>query len=391
MRIILSVILLFCLIGQGKAQGSDFSFSIGGGLNLTHSDIESDNGFFGALGIAYRPSPYFDIEANGIVGSLAGDERRGGEELSFTNSTTQFVLRGNLYLLSLLGGSGDKIDLFATAGAGLLVSNVTAITTPENDPWGNRYAGTDLYLPVGAGLVVPLSSSLALRLQLLYNIAFMDDLDGYNPQVAANQANDRFTNVGIGITFRPGNRPVKEVITPAVTEEDVLTQEEVEETDVDTTEENENTTEEPTIEEDEEVTEEPVQDTEPVSEDEKEDPADEPVSEEQQDITQEPQDTIAGNQVSLFQDPVFNLNGSRANKRYYVIGASFRTMAQAQEYQFNMASLGYATLIITDYEKKLYRISFGAFMDLSAAQKQANKLRKEHDPDTWIIENTAPR
>lgn len=389
MRTIAILFIIYTSIASAFAQGSDFSFSLGGGVNVVHSDIDGDNAFHGALGVSYRLHDAFDVELNGIVGSLQGEESAGGNRYSFSNNTSQILLRGNVYLLSLLSGKGDKIDFFATAGAGLLLSNVTDITTPANDPWGEAYSGSDIIVPVGAGIMLPFSSSIALRVQFLYNLAFFDEMDGYNPQVAANQANDQFTNVGIGIVFRPGKGTSSPEPEPAVVEEDVIIDDDLneepsnEEEPVEETKEEEVAEEEPADEEPEEQMPAEEQEEEPTQEEPSNDTDEEPAEQNEEGQTDE-------DGVSVFQDPVFNLNGSRANSRYYVIGASFKTMSQAQEYQFNMASLGYATLIITDYEKKRYRISFGAYMDLAAAKEQASKLQKDHDPDTWIIENAVP-
>lgn len=367
-----------------SGQSSNISFTGGGGFNLSHTDIDPSNGFHGYLGIAYRIHPAFELEASGTVGNLLGDERVGAETLSFSNSFTQVSLRTNLHLLPIFGGSNDKLDLFLSTGAGLGFSNVTEITTPENDPWGNTYSGADVFVPIGGGVRIPISSSLALNFHVLYNITFMDELDGYNPQVAANEASDYFTNLGIGLVFRPKKKTQEE--EPAVTEEDIIVQEEPEEQEEETVEDPAEEQEVASEEEDtvEQEAEEETQENPVPTEEEDEEESQEKPSVEEND---EPEIDTSAMNVNVFRDLVFNVNGSRANKRYYVIGASFNTMSQAQEYQFEMAAKGYATLIVTDYQRQVYRISFGGYMQYAAAKKLAEKLKQEHDPDTWIIEN----
>ncbi len=390
MRSIITVVILIGLTVIVSGQSSNISFTGGGGFNLSHTDIETTNGFHGYLGIAYRIHPAFELEASGTVGNLLGDERVGAESLSFSNSFTQLSLRTNLHLLPIFGGSNDKLDLFLSTGAGLGLSNITEITTPENDPWGNAYSGTDVFVPIGGGVRIPISSSLALNFHVLYNITFTDELDGYNPQVAANEASDYFTNLGIGLVFRPKKKTQQE--DPAVTEEDIIVQEEPEEqeeiVEEPTEEEQEVTPEEETEEEEteEEAEEETQENPTPAEEEEQDEPLEGPSTEE----NDEPEIDTSATNVNVFRDLVFNVNGSRANKRYYVIGASFKTMSLAQEYQFEMAAKGYATLIVTDYQRQVYRISFGGYMQYAAAEKLAEKLKREHDPDTWIIENARP-
>lgn len=392
----------FVIVGITSQAQSSFEFQLGGGFNIAHTDIEGENGLHGLLEIHYRPSGAFSIGLMGNLGTLAGQESMGTEEYLFTNNFTQVALRGNLYLINLLSDKADNIDIFLTTGAGLGLSSISKITTPPDDDWGTAYSGADLFIPAGLGIRLPLSSKFAINFQYLYNINFMDELDGYNPQVAANQASDYFSTLSVGLVFRPGGKPSGRPNEEMPDGEDLMTQNEEQDTEEPepavTEEPQENTETEqevkPTEEQKEEINE-PTPPNEQPEEEETSEPAEEEDTPQQQDLPsaeeneEEPIPDTTGEE-SVFKDFVFNTNGGRANQRYYVIGASFSNMSQAQEYQFEMAGKGYATLIVTDYNRNVYRISFGAFMDLAEAKKLANKLQKEHDPDTWIIENTRP-
>lgn len=451
MRIIILVLAFTSLFMEGIGQQSNIFISTGVGISTSHMDIQSDNGFYGSMGVGFNLNKALQIELLGGIGALNGKETQNGDTYSFTNNISQVAACGNLFLLPLLGKPSDKIDLYASVGGQLLISNVSTINTPASDPWANAYSGVDFMLPIGGGIILPLSNAISLRLSVLYHYSFSDDLDGYNPQVAANQADDQFSNVGFSIVFRPGKAklPTKDN-QPVQTKDMVVQEEERERSRPTTTSPQVQQTapiepEEPVIADEQKAqtltttaknnSSEPEDNTEqatqPVTQQENQtantaatapgttstnsnlaSPNPDNVDNEaasakiassnnmDNQATGKPTNVTPEDNVMteiedvaprIFADALFTISGRRAEYVYYIIGGSFSSMAKAEAFQYEQADKGFASVVLLDQAKERYRVSFGSFDSYQEAQSKLADFKKTIDQNCWIIQNSKTR
>lgn len=453
MRVILFVLVITSLCMKGIGQQSNLSFSAGMGISTSHMDIQSDNGFYGSLGVGFTLNKSLQVELLGGIGALNGKETENGNTYNFTNNVSQVVARGNLFLLPLLGKPSDKIDFYASVGAGLLISNVSTINAPANDLWANAYNGVDFMLPVGGGIILPFSNAISLRLSVLYHYSFSDNLDGYNPQVAANQAEDQFSNVGFSIVFRPGsvklptkdNQPVqtKDMIVqekererpstttttpqvqqtpPAAPEEQVIADDQQTQLPATTAKNNNNepadnmkaaTTTQSIAQQEPQPTDTIVSissasstNTDPSSAGPEKEankaantqtPSDsnqhnKPTAEQTNIVAADnPISTIKNVPPTIYADALYTLNGSAADNMYYIIGGSFSSMVKAEDFQSAQADKGFTSVVLLDQAKERYRVSFGSFNSYQEAQSKLAEFKQAIDPNCWIIQNSASR
>jgi len=409
-----TALLLIMILGLQILGMPQSNLSLGGSLNSIHGDIPSTLALGGDIGFEWKPSQSVGIFGQGHLGALTGSRTENGGEYTFNTSLLSALAGINIYPIGLLNGNQfTTIQPFLRGGVGFYSFDVSDITQANNGV-GMPYNGTGLLLGVGAGLDANFSQTWGIRLAATYMVPGSDEMDGWNPAVSSNTAEDFYTNIGLSIIYRLGQgsktkaspqpkvnvteEPSLEVevspgtVAPASNVAEVEEETSTEESTVGRLEEAEqghNTTQ---------TTSTPMTTTNAIPAMEAE-----MASVNTTQGTTPQQNTGSSNitsstpttsgeptnteEVSVFRTPVLNINGSLGNKQFYVIGASFNNLSRAQEYQFEMAAKGYATLIVTDVERTRYRISFGSFDNVTDARELANKLQQIHDPNTWIIQN----
>ncbi len=407
-------ILLSMALTTVQAQ---IQIAAGPSMKTYYGDIPSDLSVAADATIEWRPSMGVGVFGRGQFGGISGS--RNEIDYSFQSAITTLTAGVNVYPVGLLNDNAfTTLQPFLNGQAGFMSYEVTEITQ-QTTGLGQLTSGNKLLLGLGGGLDINFSEAWGTRLSANYSIPGTDEIDGWAPNVESNVANDYFATFGVSLLYRPGKK-AKQDESPAIPdlgeedqswlprpadEEKAMESEPIDApAEIGQTETQEQTTEANTISTPEEPSSEEtsfdntqqketttaataaVAFTEPAATPA---PAEVPVAEPSAPASaaaQQEEDTPA-EESSILQATVLNINGSTGNKKFYVIGASFQTLPKAQEFQFQMAEKGYATIIITDLAKTRYRISFGSFNDKQEAQRLANILRADFNPDTWIIQN----
>lgn len=181
---------------------SDFFLGFQGGPVIGHTDIPTTSAYHGGITVGFQPAKVVAIEAQFTTGNLRGQENLAVSPLRFNNRFNLITLRGNLFLDQLIEKDhGTGIHVFASAGAGLLLSQVKEVNTPPDGPAGELYEGSDLVIPAGLGLQFEVTPTTHFQCSWLYHVTLSDEINGYNPQVAGNSANDHFSLVSLGFRF----------------------------------------------------------------------------------------------------------------------------------------------------------------------------------------------
>lgn len=430
MKILLTALTILFGLAYTTVQ-AQIQIAAGPSMKTYYGDIPSDLSVGADATIEWRPSMGIGLFGRGQIGGISGSRNENNVDYSFQSAITALTAGVNLYPVGLLNGNAfTKLQPFLNGQAGFMNYEVTEINQPASGI-GQLISGSKLLLGLGGGLDINFSEAWGTRLAASYGIPGTDEIDGWAPNVASNVANDYFATFGVSLLFRPGKK-ARQDDTPAIPdlgEDDQSWEprpsddddqdednEQYEDTPIDLPSETGNVDiQKPAAEPQDNST--PATDATEASSIQNDNPTEtttaattaavasslpspttaaisntptspetvtpEPVTEE----TAEETSVEEVEESSILEATVLNINGSTGNKKFYVIGASFQTLAKAQEFQFQMAEKGYATIITTDIAKTRYRISFGSFNDKQEAQRLANTLRADFNPDTWIIQN----
>ncbi|MEO8400096.1 MAG: DUF6089 family protein [Ignavibacteriaceae bacterium] len=212
---------------SGSSQFRKFSIGINAGVMNPSLLIGGSNDFanpgytFGyGANIRYQLNHYFALQADFLRGKLKGNqEDKNGvgrpiasfiTDLNWAASLSGVITLGNVNWLS----TKNKVIPYASAGLGFLgykTKIVNAGTTNEVDYVDNLSPEHPIFVPVGLGLKINLSSLINLDLGYRMNFVDADNLDGlpYWREPAnfrARTHKDKFSYGFVGLEFALGNK-----------------------------------------------------------------------------------------------------------------------------------------------------------------------------------------
>jgi len=198
------------------AAPSKFGVSLNGGLCFSYTDVKPSGTapVFG-LGGHYYATPYIHANIDVQKGWLkAGDHSSTTSGIMGSdNSYFSMALTARFLPLGLIKDSKSEAlkylsEIYGGVGLGFIANSVKAntIISPDFGSLGD-YSGTALFLPIEAGINVPVllmtnNKSLSINVNYRVNLAFSDKIDGYVPNVAANEKNDAFNTLTAGLVLK---------------------------------------------------------------------------------------------------------------------------------------------------------------------------------------------
>lgn len=188
--LITSVMIVSPVMSQDNQEPNRFSIGLLGGVTQGHMNIgtELDPAF--GFNLRYAANPTVAVQANFLFGEMttADDDGFDGNgnyfERSFENSYITSSITSQVNLLRMLGSKSETVNLYASAGLGLIFNDVTTDVgnrTPDN--W-TEFIGEDHTEPAffgtfGTGLRFNLVKRIDLFAQYDFNISNSDLIDGF--------------------------------------------------------------------------------------------------------------------------------------------------------------------------------------------------------------------
>lgn len=178
------------VMSQDNEEPNRFSIGLMGGVTQGHMNIGTELDPTFGFNLRYAANPTVAVQANFLFGEMTTSDSDGFDdngnyfERSFTNSYITSSVTSQLNLLRLLGSTSETVNLYASAGMGLIFNDVTTELgnkTPDN--W-TEFVGEDHSEPAffgtfGTGLRFNLAKRLDLFAQYDFNISNSDLIDGH--------------------------------------------------------------------------------------------------------------------------------------------------------------------------------------------------------------------
>jgi len=178
------------VMSQDNEEPNRFSIGLLGGVTQGHMNIGTELDPTFGFNLRYAANPTVAVQANFMFGEMTTSDSDGFDdngnyfERSFTNSYITSSFTSQLNLLRLLGSTSETVNLYASAGLGLIFNDVTTELgnkTPDN--W-TEFIGEDHSEPAffgtfGTGLRFNLAKRVDLFAQYDFNISNSDLIDGH--------------------------------------------------------------------------------------------------------------------------------------------------------------------------------------------------------------------
>lgn len=178
------------VMSQDNEEPNRFSIGLMGGVTQGHMNIGTELDPTFGFNLRYAANPTVAVQANFLFGEMTTSDSDGFDdngnyfERSFTNSYITSSVTSQLNLLRLLGSTSETVNLYASAGMGLIFNDVTTELgnkTPDN--W-TEFVGEDHSEPAffgtfGTGLRFNLAKRVDLFAQYDFNISNSDLIDGH--------------------------------------------------------------------------------------------------------------------------------------------------------------------------------------------------------------------
>lgn len=231
------LLLLFCFFGLTKSveaqieyiysstveeekEHDNFGFVLGGGFNNAHTDFQTTKSIPSYLinaGLNFKTNDYFILNLDACYGVFKGNSAKDqlGFEPSFENKFVAATFTFRFLPFALVPERDRKkgflkfmSHFYFGFGTGFLKSNASSAAIPVKD-YGSLevYKGIDFFIPFEGGYYARLatvgrSGAFYLNFNLRTNLGFTDRLDAYVPTVEANNYNDAFSSLSVGIVYR---------------------------------------------------------------------------------------------------------------------------------------------------------------------------------------------
>ncbi len=201
---------------MAPANANRFSLTVGAGVTTLYGDLKTKQARIGYRGnLDYNFTPFISAGVEAQFGKLAeGDKTvtQATEGLFMESNYSAVNVNARLALGQFLGATDeDKLKeiaggLYVGTGIGFISGNVSTIVTEYGYTKGPIKGTTTLktsevIIPINVGLNVNLTKELAGNLNLQYNMSQGETLDGYNFNVNANQKNDVYSFISVGIRY----------------------------------------------------------------------------------------------------------------------------------------------------------------------------------------------
>jgi hypothetical protein len=192
-----------------------FSVGLDGGLTFPYTDIKGTTPapvFGGSL--SYQPLSFLRLTGELQLGWLKGAENDNEINLNFKNRYYYAALTGQLFPFKIRKyptGPLPKFLDYIFVGTGLAVTKNSAKAIKVNNKRGDvtyAYNGLAVLIPAEIGINIPVytipkrQQIITLDLDLRQHFSFSDQLDGYQPNLAANKKMDVYNQVTIGLSYR---------------------------------------------------------------------------------------------------------------------------------------------------------------------------------------------
>jgi hypothetical protein len=190
-----------------------FGVSLNGGMTFAYTDVKP-SGSSGLIGVGaqYYIMPFLSANLDLQKGGMkAGEEvAASNNEMGFTNSYFYGSLALRFYPVALVNNSNNNQALkilsgiYGGTGLGFLSNSVKA-NSISDATYGSipDFKGSNLVVPIQAGITIPVAKVGTMRLDanLDYrvNLCMSDKIDGYVPTVRANEKNDAFNQLTVGL------------------------------------------------------------------------------------------------------------------------------------------------------------------------------------------------
>lgn len=444
------VVLIFCFSLNTTAQEDRrSSIDVNAGMSLPHTDVPGTPNFLGSVAYKYSPSHPVSLRAALTGGSLSGSDNGQNYDRHFTNNFFAATLGAdvNLFALMSLDQASQIIDPYLSAEIGPMFSNISTLNDQEG--YGTiYYNGVDLAIGAGGGFRFYLTPAVDINTRYTFYIPNSDNIDGHNPNVAGNDANDFFSGFTVGVNIKFGEPDAAHAMW--ATRDDPVKEEEIAEL---RKKEKEKTKEVMEQEGQEEESSSPANKTDPASEEEQaeesptpatspnnnqersaekneqeeetakeqtNEPARERSSNEQKEMTteqpaqnqaaREEKDEDNGGRIdrenrpeskevvtdkenpekeyNIYTSKVLHSDGTIGEYKYYIIVGSYTTLENAKAFiaqQNNRHSLK----VITDYFEQHYRVAIDKTNSVNEALNMLKDYQQNYDPESWVLENVS--
>jgi len=218
--LIASIMFASPVMSQDNEEPNRFSIGLLGGITQGHMNIGTEIDPTFGFNLRYAANPTVAVQANFAFGEMttADDDGFDGDgnyfERSFENSYITSSITSQVNLLRMLGSKSETVNLFASAGLGLIFNDVTTDLgnkTPDNWP---EFVGEDHSEPAffgtfGTGLRFNLAKRVDLFAQYDFNISSSDLIDGHRtrPELEIDlnrRTQDYWSSITAGLQIKFG-------------------------------------------------------------------------------------------------------------------------------------------------------------------------------------------
>lgn len=177
------------VMSQDNQEPNRLSIGLLGGVTKGHMNIGTEYDPAFGFNLRYAANPTVAVQLNFLIGEMttADDDGFDGNgnyfERSFENSYYTSSITSQVNLLRLLGSTSETVNLYASAGLGLMFNDVTTDVGNKIGAWeefkGEDHSEPSFYATFGTGLRFNLTKRIDLFAQYDFNIANDDLVDGH--------------------------------------------------------------------------------------------------------------------------------------------------------------------------------------------------------------------
>lgn len=209
---LISILFLLPFAAFSQVDYKPMTVSLGGGITVPHADVTDFTVKpMGAAAFHYNITPYTSIGLDTEFGKMEGNYH---DISAFSNKFVTAAVDARVQVRQFTGEdvSGFTAALsriYAGAGLGLMHSNAESWDPSAEESILSSYKGSDMIVPVFAGLNIPVVQEMDLDVLTLFlnyrlNLSFSDQLDALdNPNSASN---DYLSTFSAGLRINLGRQ-----------------------------------------------------------------------------------------------------------------------------------------------------------------------------------------
>jgi outer membrane protein OmpA-like peptidoglycan-associated protein len=205
------------VLAQESEVPNRLSIGLMGGATLGHMNIGTEYDPAFGFNLRYAFNPDFAIQTNFLFGKMTtNDNDDNWLDRSFENSYSQASMTSQIGLLSLLGSTSERFNVYANVGLGLIFNDVTTdLESPTVSPItdfnfsGKDHSETAMFATFGSGIRVNVVKRLDVFVQYDYNISNSDIIDGHQTvstsSIESRRTPDSWSALTAGVQIKFGS------------------------------------------------------------------------------------------------------------------------------------------------------------------------------------------